>query len=60
MIFFVLTNQYGHPHGETLERLEDAGAKVLRTDEAGAVEVLFRDGAVVFSEYGARRSKTRK
>ena len=55
-----LHNQYGHPHGETLERLEDAGVKVLRTDESGAVEVLFRDGAVVFSEYGAGRSKTRK
>ena len=53
-------NRYGHPHGETLERLKDAGAKVLRTDEAGAIEVLFRDEKVALSEYGAGRSKTRK
>lgn len=30
-------NTYGHPHKETLQRLEDVGALVLRTDEGGAV-----------------------
>ena len=37
IIFFVLTNSYGHPHEETMERLEEVGAKVLRTDELGAI-----------------------
>ena len=30
-------NTYGHPHKETLQRLEDVGALVLRTDEGGAI-----------------------
>lgn len=32
-------NRYGHPHEETLERLQEAGAPVYRTDESGAVMV---------------------
>ncbi len=30
-------NSYGHPHEETLERLEDAGCQVLSTPECGAI-----------------------
>ena len=30
-------NLYGHPHKETLERLEEAGCKVYRTDKDGAI-----------------------
>ena len=30
-------NLYGHPSPETVERLEKAGSKVLRTDKDGAV-----------------------
>ena len=37
IIVFVLTNSYGHPHEETMGRLEEVGAKVLRTDELGAI-----------------------
>ena len=33
-------NPYGHPHAELLERLERAGAVILRTDRDGAVHVL--------------------
>ena len=33
-------NLYGHPSPELLERLEGAGARVLRTDRDGAVRVL--------------------
>jgi competence protein ComEC len=33
-------NAYGHPHGELLERLANAGVRVLRTDRDGAVHVL--------------------
>ncbi|MCM1192614.1 MAG: DNA internalization-related competence protein ComEC/Rec2 [Butyrivibrio sp.] len=30
-------NRYGHPHGELLERLEQAGSHIFRTDLGGAV-----------------------
>ena len=39
-------NEYGHPHQETLERLEDAGVKVLRTDLLGTI-ILTTDGRAV-------------
>jgi len=32
-------NRFGHPAGETLACLEQAGIRVLRTDQAGTVEV---------------------
>ena len=32
-------NFYGHPHAQTLERLEERGIKVYRTDERGAVGI---------------------
>lgn len=37
-------NSYGHPHQETLQRLQKAGAEVLRTDQSGVVKIVF-DGA---------------
>ena len=37
-------NPYGHPSRESLERLENAGVRILRTDRDGAVHVL-TDGA---------------
>ncbi len=30
-------NSYGHPHKETMEKLEKAGCRVLRTDESGTI-----------------------
>ena len=39
-------NRYGHPAPATLERLEAAGAALLRTDLAGTVSVLPRDGVL--------------
>ena len=30
-------NSYGHPHAETLERLEDVGSEILTTTESGAI-----------------------
>src|SRR5579885_126230 len=33
-------NPYGHPGPELLQRLEDAGVRVLRTDRNGAIHVL--------------------
>ena len=40
-------NRYGHPTQEALGRLRDVGARILRTDEAGNVEVV-SDGAKVW------------
>jgi len=37
-------NSYGHPAAPTLERLNDAGASIYRTDESGALRVLL-DGS---------------
>jgi competence protein ComEC len=33
-------NPYGHPNAELLERLKDAGVRILRTDRDGAVHVM--------------------
>jgi hypothetical protein len=33
-------NPYGHPSPELLERLRASGARILRTDEEGAVQVV--------------------
>ncbi|WP_026495236.1 ComEC/Rec2 family competence protein [Butyrivibrio sp. WCD3002] len=37
-------NRYGHPHKELVERLENVGTQIFRTDESGAITVeLHRD-----------------
>ena len=36
-------NEYGHPHKETLDKLESLGIKVLRTDELGTI-IITTDG----------------
>jgi len=37
-------NDYGHPHKEVLERLDDIGTEIMRTDELGTV-VIKTDGS---------------
>ena len=37
-------NRYGHPHNDTLARLEEAGCSWLSTSESGAVTVAVQDG----------------
>ena len=37
-------NAYGHPAPELLQRLENAGAKVLRTDELGTITIPYKTG----------------
>ena len=39
-------NSYGHPAPETLERLEELGAEIHRTDREGTVTVRVKDGRV--------------
>lgn len=39
-------NSYGHPAQETLERLEELGAEIHRTDREGTVTVRVKDGRV--------------
>lgn len=39
-------NRYGHPHQEVLERLREAGANVLRTDELGTI-IMDCDGEII-------------
>lgn len=39
-------NRYGHPHEETLLRLDKAGCRTYKTNEKGAVTVTFKKGRV--------------
>ncbi|HEX5824056.1 MAG TPA: ComEC/Rec2 family competence protein [Candidatus Limnocylindrales bacterium] len=49
-------NPYGHPARSTIERLSGTGARVLRTDTDGTVEVSIDPaGAIAVSTTGARR-----
>ncbi len=44
-------NLYGHPHEEVLQRAEEIGALVLRTDEVGTIE-LISDGEGLWWQTG--------
>lgn len=43
-------NPYGHPHGETIKRMEATGSKILRTDELGAIKLSISPSGEVKSE----------
>lgn len=45
-------NSYGHPHKETMEKLEKAGCQVLRTDEEGTITA-YSDGRTITWNTGA-------
>ena len=40
------SNDYGHPHAETMERLQKRGVQVYRTDESGTI-VCTTDGNTI-------------
>ncbi len=44
-------NAYGHPHRETLERLQKRGCRIYQTSESGAVTVRVRGGRMRVEEY---------
>ena len=52
-------NKYGHPHDETLERLERIGCKILRTDEEGTI-VLTTDGKTIRRSSGEEYEQAEK
>ncbi len=44
-------NSYGHPHRETLKRLENCGCRIYQTPVSGAITVRVRGGSVRVEEY---------
>ena len=49
-------NSYGHPHSETLQRLESVESNVLRTDELGAIKLTFDDDGIKWYSYVYHRN----
>ena len=49
-------NQYGHPHQETVERLENVGSEIVSTQEAGAVRIK-TDGEKIWMERYLKKGK---
>ena len=47
-------NTYGHPHKETLERLNDMGTAVYRTDCSGAIQITVTGSRMKVTEYRRR------
>lgn len=50
-------NSYGHPHEEVLQRLENVGSAVLRTDKEGSI-VLITDGKTIQKATGETYEKS--
>ena len=48
-------NSYGHPHADVLARLEERGARVLRTDRDGLVSIR-SDGRRLYVDTGSRQT----
>jgi competence protein ComEC len=44
-------NRHNHPHPETLQALRATGARLYRTDQDGAVKVIFREGSIKVKTY---------
>ncbi|MFN4182863.1 MAG: ComEC/Rec2 family competence protein, partial [bacterium] len=54
-------NRYGHPHPSVLERLEQVGARIFRTDLLGTIRVRTNGNIVhLFSETTKKRLYSRK
>lgn len=48
-------NAYGHPHKETLKRLQNRGCRIYQTPESGAVTFWIRRGRVCVEEFSKIR-----
>ncbi len=44
-------NRYGHPSGETLERLKKEGTEVLVTKDTGAITLRWKKGKLIVEKY---------
>lgn len=44
-------NRYGHPHEETMERLDSIGSNVIRTDESGMIGIVATNPQVKIYTY---------
>lgn len=53
------TNRFGHPHDEVLERLDERGIPVLRTDRDGLIEISICPGGIA-TVRACRRSEHRE
>ena len=42
---------YGHPHQETLDRLEEAGAVIFATKDCGAVTLYEKKGRILIKQW---------
>ncbi len=46
-----VNNRYGHPHQEVVDRLQENGVKLWRTDQSGAVQFKFSRQSGTFSAF---------
>lgn len=44
-------NRYGHPHEEVLERIEQSGCDIYRTDECGAVTIYVNNNRITVETF---------
>lgn len=50
-------NKYGHPAPELLERLQEHGIRPLRTDQLGAIRVVFDDSGLQWYSYRYQKDR---
>ena len=46
-----INNRYGHPHEETVERLEGIGTEIFYTMESGQITLQIEEGRITVDEY---------
>ena len=51
IIFFVLTNRYGHPAQSTLEKLKNAESDIYITANVGQIKLILWKGDISVEEY---------